>query len=152
MDFIQLNEKILLLWDSSFDLESSEFNAESLKAKSVACIKYENIHRIDLSKKSLFLKCIQTKFFNDNFSISASFNDASFTIIIIKSSVCLGIPLFAFLLKLLKPSGRIVVPTNQSNLHQIFENLKLAGFVNATARENDGNETQKFKSIKIFFI
>lgn len=54
MDEIQLNEKILVLWDSAFDLESSEFNEESLKDMCVACIKFENIHRINPSKRFRF--------------------------------------------------------------------------------------------------
>lgn len=71
--------------------------------------------------------------------ITASFDGASFTLIIVRSSERLEIPLLASLLKFLEQSGRIVIPANQSISQQILEDFKLAGFVNATARENGGN-------------
>lgn len=48
MDLIQRNEIILLIWDASFDLEKSGFNAETLKTKFDATIKFENILRLNL--------------------------------------------------------------------------------------------------------
>lgn len=48
MELIQKNEIILLLWDSSFDLERSGFDAESLKINFDATVKFENIHRLNL--------------------------------------------------------------------------------------------------------
>ena len=48
MELIQQNEIILLIWDSSFDLEKSGFDAESLKVNFGATAKFENIHRLNL--------------------------------------------------------------------------------------------------------
>lgn len=71
-----------------------------------------------------------------NHIIIDCFDGASFTLIILKSSESLEIPVLATLLKFLKPSGRIVV-SPQSN-DQLLENLKLTGFVNV-AIEGNGN-------------
>lgn len=48
MDLIQRNESILLIWDASFDLEKSGFDADTLKIKFDATIKFENILRLNL--------------------------------------------------------------------------------------------------------
>lgn len=50
MESIQQNDKILLLWDKSFDLQSSEFQAEELKTKFNATINFENVERLDLGE------------------------------------------------------------------------------------------------------
>lgn len=48
MDLIQRNENILLIWDASFDLEKSGFDAEKLKTNYNATIKFENVLRLNL--------------------------------------------------------------------------------------------------------
>lgn len=48
MDLVQRNDKILLIWDATFNLESSEFSAAKLKADFDASINFENIHRLSL--------------------------------------------------------------------------------------------------------
>lgn len=48
MDLVQRNDKILLLWDASFNLETSEFSAEKLKTDFDASINFENIQRLSL--------------------------------------------------------------------------------------------------------
>lgn len=48
MEEIQQNDAILLIWDASFDVEKSGFDAETLKAKFGATIKFENILRLNL--------------------------------------------------------------------------------------------------------
>lgn len=55
MELIQQNEIILLIWDTSFDLEKSGFDAESLKVKFGATVKFENIHRLNLGISVIFL-------------------------------------------------------------------------------------------------
>lgn len=50
MERIQQNDKILLLWDKSFDLQSSEFQAGALKNKFNATINFENVDRLDLGE------------------------------------------------------------------------------------------------------
>lgn len=52
MEFIKQNDKILLLWDSSFDVAASDFNADSIKANFSANINFENIERLSLGKKT----------------------------------------------------------------------------------------------------
>lgn len=74
----------------------------------------------------------------------ASYEDSTFTFIIVKTNNGLDIPFFASILKLLKPSGRILVPSKDDN--QILENLKLAGFINIDPKENG-----KFQPINIQF-
>ncbi|XP_055305669.1 anamorsin homolog isoform X2 [Sitodiplosis mosellana] len=114
MDLIQPNEIILLIWDASFDLEKSGFDADSLKVKFDAAIKFENILRLNL----------------------AAYSDSTFTLIILKTNGDnLDIPLFASILKLLKPSGRLAVSSQNSD--QVRETLKLAGFVNISANGKD---------------
>lgn len=51
-----------------------------------------------------------------------------------KSSGGLDIPFLASLLKSLKPSGCLVVPSEIAE--NVSENLKLAGFVNISTKEN----------------
>ncbi|XP_031632155.1 anamorsin homolog [Contarinia nasturtii] len=114
MDLIKENENILLVWDSSFDLENSDIDAEALKSKYDATIKFENVLRLNIS----------------------SYKDSTFTLIILKVKECLDIPLLATLLKLLKPSGRFAV-TPHNNPNDLIESLKLAGFVNISTTEND---------------
>lgn len=63
MDLIQQNDKILLLWDNSFDLQSSEFSAAAVREKFNASINFENIERLDLGKLNLNEK-ISNKSFN----------------------------------------------------------------------------------------
>lgn len=48
MDLIQQNDKILLLWDSSFDLQASGIDAETVKTKLNATINFENVERLSL--------------------------------------------------------------------------------------------------------
>lgn len=50
----------------------------------------------------------------------------------------LNIPLLASLLKLLKPSGRLAITSQEEvfDTEEVFESLKLAGFVNITTKEN----------------
>lgn len=48
MDLVQRNDKILLIWDSSFNLEASEFSAEKIKTDFEASINFENIKRLSL--------------------------------------------------------------------------------------------------------
>lgn len=55
MEFIQKNDKILLIWDETFDLESSDFKAETIKSKFNASINFENIQRLSLGKN---IECI----------------------------------------------------------------------------------------------
>lgn len=62
----------------------------------------------------------------------ASYPESKFNLIIIRSVEDLDIPLFASLLKLLRPSGRIVVPSK--NPDQILESLKFAGFIDIGAQ------------------
>lgn len=52
MDLVQRNDKILLIWDSSFDLEASEFKADKLKTDFDASINFENVQRFSLGKPS----------------------------------------------------------------------------------------------------
>lgn len=46
MDFIQQNDKVLFLWDQSFD--PSTINASELKSSKNVSIKFENIERLSL--------------------------------------------------------------------------------------------------------
>lgn len=48
MDFIQKNDKILLVWDNSFDLQSSKFNTDNIKSTYDAAISFEHIDRLSL--------------------------------------------------------------------------------------------------------
>lgn len=59
--------------------------------------------------------------------IAASYANSSFNLIISKTGRENSIEFLASLLKLLKPQGRIVITTTDTNQH--VENLKLAGFV-----------------------
>lgn len=58
MDLIKQNDNILLVWDSSFDLNKSAIDAEVLKSKYDATIRFENVQRINISKDytMIFLK------------------------------------------------------------------------------------------------
>lgn len=57
MDFIKQNDKILLLWDVSYDLAASGFDAESIKTKFNASTNFENIERLSLGKNNKY--CIE---------------------------------------------------------------------------------------------
>lgn len=50
MESIQQNDKVLLLWDKTFDLQSSEFQAKAWKNKCNATINFENVERLDLGE------------------------------------------------------------------------------------------------------
>lgn len=60
MDLIQQNENILLVWDSSFDLERSGINAELLKSQFDASIKFENVQRLNMSKSLMIFPELQS--------------------------------------------------------------------------------------------
>lgn len=62
MELIQENDKILLLWDTSFDLQSSDFGADALKKKFNATIKFENVERLDLGRFSIFQRYFRIRF------------------------------------------------------------------------------------------
>lgn len=139
MDFVQRNDKILLIWDASFNLESSEFNAEKIKAEFDASINFENIQRLSLGMVQNFRmihKYVRHLAYltGNSFLFLASYADSTFTYIIVKSSEESDVPFFASLLKLLKPSGRLLV--SPKNPHQISETLKLAGFLNISTKQN----------------
>lgn len=53
MDFIKRNDEILLIWDDSFDLESSQLSAESIKKDFEASIITEKIHHVSLGKRRI---------------------------------------------------------------------------------------------------
>lgn len=48
MDLIQQNDKVLLLWDSSFD--PSAINTDELKSSKNVAINFENVERLALGK------------------------------------------------------------------------------------------------------
>lgn len=56
MDFIKQNDRILLLWDASYDLAASGFNADSIKTNFNATINFENIERLSLGKETHVLE------------------------------------------------------------------------------------------------
>lgn len=56
-----------------------------------------------------------------------------FTFIIVETNSGLDIPFLDTLLKLLKPSGRLVVPSKYAT--ERAENLKLVGFIGVDAEE-----------------
>lgn len=68
MDFIKQNDRILLLWDSSYDLAASGFNADSIKNKFNAIINFENIERLSLgknkTKSTYFHPCVYSSELN----------------------------------------------------------------------------------------
>lgn len=66
--------------------------------------------------------------------ISASYENSTFTLVVLKVNEEKGIEFLATLLKLLKPKGRLV--SSSQNAEKILENLKLAGFVNSTVKGN----------------
>lgn len=147
MESIQQNDKILLLWDKSFDLQSSEFQAEALKNKFNSTINFENVERLDLGEFKILWKIlwqllwITWEAFNlfliwiiFFFNHSASYENSSFTLILLKISQNKDAQFLANLLKLLTPKGRIVA-TSQNPV-EFSENLKLAGFVNIIAKDN----------------
>lgn len=146
MEFIKQNDKILLLWDATYDVAASGFNADSIKTNFNATINFENIERLYLGKKK---HCVAKYVFrlssnpvlNREFvSLSASYENSTFSFIIVKTNDGLDIPFFASILKLLKPSGRILVPSKDAT--QMLENLKLAGFINTVTKENGKTENE----------
>lgn len=137
MEFIQKNDKILLLWDSSFDLQSSDFSVENIKTTYGASINFENVERLSLGIVIFIIKHLRTKHFelmNNFIIISASYENSTFTLIVLKISEDKDIQFLATLLKLLKPKGRLVSSTQNSQ--KVLENLKLAGFVNSSVNGN----------------
>lgn len=48
MEFIQKNDKILLVWDNSFNLEASEFSVDNVKSSYDAKINFEHVERLSL--------------------------------------------------------------------------------------------------------
>lgn len=137
MEFIKQNDKILLLWDAAYDLAASGFNADTIKTNFNANINFENIERLSLGKNNKKLLPFRPNLIFNHIhfhSFAASYGDSTFTFIIVKTNDGLDIPFFASLLKLLKPSGRILVPAKDAN--QLLENLKLAGFINTDTKEN----------------
>lgn len=56
MEFIKQNDKILFLWDATYDVAASGFNADTIKTNFNASINFENIERLSLGKKTLCWK------------------------------------------------------------------------------------------------
>lgn len=54
MDFINKNDNVLFIWDSSFDLESLKSQFENLKTTQDVSLNFENIHRVSLGKSTNF--------------------------------------------------------------------------------------------------
>lgn len=48
MEFVQKNDKILLVWDGSFNLEASEFSVDNVKSTHDAVISFEHVERLSL--------------------------------------------------------------------------------------------------------
>lgn len=48
MDYIQENNKVLILWDQTFD--PTTVNADEIKTKKNAVINFENVERLSLGK------------------------------------------------------------------------------------------------------
>lgn len=137
MDLIQQNDKVLLLWDQSFDPTS--INTDEVKSSKNVVINFENSERLTLGECET--KKNQSEVHpNENVSrfclCAAAYPNSSFNLVILKTKTESGIEFLASLLKLLKPQGRIVVAA--SNVDSAVENLKLAGFVKTTV--NNGGE------------
>lgn len=54
MDLVDKNDKVLFIWDSSFDLESLKPQFEYLKTIQDVILNFESIHRISLGKITNF--------------------------------------------------------------------------------------------------
>lgn len=155
MDFIQKNDAILLVRDNSFDLESSSFSTGNIKTTYNAAINFEHADRLTLGMLLTYYCNFHLSYMREFsqwrishiencpffFNSVASYEKASFTLIVLRVSDQKDIEFYAKLLKLLKPKGRLVHP-NQ-NTDSVLENLKLAGFINASANGNGENGRSK---------
>lgn len=139
MDLIQENNKVLLLWDQTFDPTS--INIEEILENKKATIGFENVERLELGKCYKFYvrkmnKACEIKFIGSKFA--ASYNQSTFDLIISKTKEIGTNEHLVALLKYLKPKGRLVFSTtNESQISEsITETLKLNGFVNINVTNN----------------